>query len=196
MTNTSTFLGNNNQVEIPSSGGMKTTLTVGAVNGSTVSAVEFGDGNVHQTVLTLAATPITVVGASGIGFGGTKVYDFPEGRIMILGVTASVGFPIISTEGDLANTADGDWSMGSTSEEDGSQDRATDIDMIPSTATSANSLSTATTAALAASAHIDGTTTAVDVYVNLTIDDGETDETSICGATGTVTISWINLGDY
>ena len=175
---------------------LKNTAGAGAVNGATVSAVEYGDGTIHKTVLTLAATPISVVGATGIGFGGTKVYDFPAGRILILGVTASLAFPIISTEGDLAATADGDWAMGTTSEEDGSMDRATDINLIPKTATAANALGTATNAALAASAHIDGTGTAVDAYVNLTIDDAETNETSILGATGTVTITWVNLGDY
>lgn len=175
---------------------LKNASGVGAKNGATVTAAEYGDGAIHKTVLTLAATPISVVGATGIGFGGTKIYDFPAGRIAILGVTASLAFPIVSTEGNLANTADGDWAMGTTSEEDGTMDRATDINLLPKTATSANSLSTAVGAALVATTQIDGTGTAVDVYVNLTIDDAETDETSILGATGTVTISWVNLGDY
>ena len=162
----------------------------------TIGVSETGAANLHVTTLFLDHTPITISGATGVGFGGTKVYDFPPGRILILGVTASVAFPIVSTKGDLADTADGDWAMGTTSEEDGTMDRATDINLIPKTATAANALSTATNAALAASAHIDGTSTAVDAYINCTVDDAETDEVSVLGATGTVTITWVNLGDY
>ena len=160
-----------------------------------VTATEFGEGAFRTTVLTLAAMPITVVGATGVGFGSTKLYDFPEGRILILGTVATLAFPITSTEGDLADTADGDFLMGSTGEEDGTMDRATDLDILPKTSTAANALSTAVESALAASAQIDGRTTAVDAYLSLCIDDAETDETSICGATGTIEITWINLGD-
>lgn len=170
--------------------------TVAADVASTVEIATIGTV-IRQTTLKLTNTPVTVVGATGVGFGGTKVLDMPAGRILILGATASMAFPILSTEGDLADTADGDWAMGTTSEEDGSMDRATDINIIPKTATSANALSTATVGSLAdctSAQHIDGTSTAMDLYINATIDDAETNETSVLGATGTVTITWINLG--
>jgi hypothetical protein len=70
--------------------------------------------------------------------------------------------------------------------------------MMPSTAyTSSATINVAAAVAngaLAASAQIDGTTTPVPVYFNTAIATG-----SINGGqtfTGTVTLSWVNLGDY
>jgi hypothetical protein len=163
--------------------------------GSTIGLASSGDV-VQQTVLFLDHTPITTVGATGVGFGSVLLGAFPAGRILLLGTTVSLAFPIISTEGDLANTADGDFAMGTIACTDGDLTDATDVNILPKTATSANSLSTAVGAALAASAQIDGTSTDVPVYISVALDDAETDETSIVGATGTVTLTWVNLGDY
>jgi len=168
---------------------------------ATIGIDERGAANLHVTTFNLDATPVTIVGATGVGFGAVQLGTFPQGQILILGATASLAFPIISTAGNLANTADGDWAIGTIAGgcTDGDLTDATDINIIPSTATSANSLSTAVGACLldsAAANRIDGTTTAVPIWLSVAIDDAETDETSILGATGNVTITWVNLGDY
>lgn len=163
---------------------------------ATIGIDERGAANLHVTTLNLDRTPVTVVGATGVGFGSVQLGTFPQGRILILGVTVSLAFPIISTAGDLADTADGDFAMGTIVCTDGDLTDADDVSILPKTATASNALSTAVGAALAASAQFDGTTTAVPIILNVALDDAETDETSILGATGNVTITWIDLGDY
>ncbi len=198
MTNTSTFLGNNNQVEIPSSGGILTTIGNGAVNGSTVSAVERGDGTIHQTTLTFAATPITMRDTEQ--GGGVKVYDLPEGRILILGVTSTIG---VTTTSALASTLNAgvtcNWGLGTVTQSNATV-ATTEQNLCPVTAfTSSATIDVAgadATAALAASAQFDGTSTAVDVFLNLAV-AGATDIDADATVTvaGDATITWINLGD-
>jgi hypothetical protein len=163
---------------------------------ATIGIDERGAANLHVTTFNLAATPITIVGATGVGFGSVQLGTFPQGRILVLGVTASLAFPLISTEGDLTNASDGHFGIGTISCTDGDLTDAADVSFLPRTATTADDLTTAVGAALAASAQFDGTTTAVPIILNGTITDAHTDETSIIGATGNVTITWVNLGDY
>src|SRR3970282_1487313 len=66
-----------------------------AGNGSVPSAVsaqvvatESGDGVIHQTLLTLTALAQAIADATS--WQGTKIYDFPAGRIHVLGVTATL----------------------------------------------------------------------------------------------------------
>jgi len=51
--------------------------------------------------------------------------------------------------------------------------------------------------ALAASAQFDGTTTAIDAFLNMSVPLAtDIDADASVAANGTITISWINLGDY
>lgn len=170
----------------------------GAKNGATVTASERGNSTVHQTVLTLASTPVTVANTTGASFGGVKIYDFPAGRILVLGVTASVGF--VWTDEDIAAAGSGDYSLGSTITADATLG-GTDVDMLPSTAMTDPAVlgvAAATNNALAVSAQFDGTATAIDVNLNIIIDDADVADAAsdVVLASGTVTISWVNLGDY
>src|SRR5574341_1764578 len=56
-----------------------TTAGVGAPAGAGNVAAEYGDGTIHQTVLTLTDVAVAVADVSQ--FGSLKIYDFPEGRI-------------------------------------------------------------------------------------------------------------------
>jgi hypothetical protein len=179
---------------------LTTTVGVGAKNGATVTAVELGDGVLHQTVLTLAATPVTVANTTGASFGGVKVYDFPAGRILIQGVTVNLSFnwtddssPVIAQDGS------GDFSMGSTITADATL-ATTDVDLLPSTAMTDPFLAGVGTGAgaLAASFHYDGTATALDANLNIIIDDADVANATTADVlvSGTVTITWTNLGDY
>ena len=167
-----------------------TTSGIGAVaNG--VTATEYGDGVMHKTVLSLAEIPVVVVGATGVGFGGVKLYDFPEGRVLVLGVTVD---SLIVTVGTGLDAADGgDWSFGTVISANATLD-GTAVDLAPKT--SADPINGANSVALAASAQFDGTTTAKDLTFSLIVDDGDiagTVENTIAGA---VTVTWMNLGDY
>lgn len=165
----------------------------GVTNGATVSVVEKGNEIFHQSVITCAETPISVVGAAGDGFGGVKIYTFPEGRILVYGVTASL--QVDELESDLEDsTAGGNYGIGTAIVSDADLGDATDVDLCPSTRI--DPIGTAVGAALAASAHFDGTSAAKTVNLNLLIDDADIDATELVGMVGTVTITWVNLGDF
>ncbi len=166
---------------------------------STCVATETGDGVMHQTKLTLSALAQAV--ADGTEYQGTKIYDFPEGRILVLGATMSIAQTTTSTLASTLNASStGALSFG-TATASGTTLNSTMADIIPSTAFTSSATvdvaGTAVGAALAASAQFDGTSTAKDLYINTayatTTDvDGNATQT----LTGNITVTWINLGDY
>ena len=58
--------------------------------GTGVTAVEYGDGFNHTTILTLAAVAATIGDAAALA-GGALIYTFPAGALVINSVTMSVG---------------------------------------------------------------------------------------------------------
>lgn len=164
-----------------------------------VTASEQGNGVVQKTVLTLSGVSVTVGNTTGVSFGGTKIYDFPAGRILVLGVTlANLSFDLTDAgnETPIDDTMGGDIAVGTTAPDDGTLG-GTDVDLIP--ATSIDPISDGVDgAALAASAQFDGTTTAVDAYINAIIDDGDVADgaSDVILVSATVTITWVSLGDY
>jgi hypothetical protein len=170
----------------------------GAVNPSKgITAAEYGGGVVHRTVLTLAATPVVVGNTTGASFGGLKLYDFPEGRILVLGVTADLDFDWSGE--DVAVDGSGDFSLGTTITSDATLS-TTDVDLLPSTALTDPFVAGVGEGkgALAASAQFDGTTTAKDANINIIIDDADVEDgaSDTVDVSGTITLHWINLGDY
>jgi hypothetical protein len=169
----------------------------GAKNGASVTAAEYGDGAVHKTVLTLTATPVTVGNTTGISFGGLKLYDFPAGRIAVIGATADLSFDWHSQ--GPAETGSGDFALGTTITSDATLD-GTDVNLLPSTALTDPFVAGvgAGKGALAASAQFDGTTTPVDLNINIIIDDADVadGDSDVVSVSGTITIVWANLGDY
>lgn len=166
---------------------------------ATCVATEEGDGVTHKTTLTLTDLAQTVV--NGTEYQGTKIYDFPEGRIMVLGVTMSMAQKTTSTLASTLNASStGALSVG-TATASSTTLNSTMADLIPSTAFTSSATvdvaGTAVGAALAASAQFDGTSTAKDAYINTayaTTTDVDGDATQTL--TGNVTITWMNLGDY
>jgi hypothetical protein len=164
-----------------------------------VVATEYGNGVVHQTVLTLAALAQTVV--NGTEYQGTKIYSFPEGRILVLGVTASLAPTTTSTIATTLNSGvTGAVAVGTAAASNVSL-TSTMVDLLPSTAfvtsTVINEPAAAVGAALAASAHFDGHSSHKDVYLNsafATTTDVDADATMTWA--GNITITWAFLGDY
>lgn len=173
--------------------------TVPQILQATCVATEEGDGVIHQTTLTLAALAQTVV--NGTEYQGTKIYDFPAGRILVLGVTASIAQTTTSVIADTLNAGvTGALGIG-TAVASATTLATTMVDLLPSTAfltsTVINVAAAASTAALAASAQFDGTTTPKDVYINTAYaTTGDVDADATQTLSGTVKITWINLGDY
>lgn len=171
--------------------------TAGAKAGATVTATE-DNSFVNKTVLTLADTPVSVVylGSTTNAIGSTKIYDFPAGRILVLGVTVD-SFDITDFPTNTMDAADGgDFSFGTADPGADAVLNDTAADFLAST--SIDPITNVVSGALAASAQFDGTTTPKDLYVNLTIDNGDLTGASTNAITvdAAVTIHWINLGDY
>lgn len=166
--------------------------------GATCVANELGSGVVHQTVLTLSGVLQDVV--NGTEYQGTKIYSFPAGRILVLGVTASLAPTTTSIIGSTLNSGvTGSLGLG-TATASATTLASTMVDLLPATAftssTTINVAAAAVGAALAASAQFDGTTTAKDMFLNSAFaTTGDVDADATMTWAGTVTVTWINLGD-
>jgi hypothetical protein len=180
-------------------GGVATGLLtgVGAKNGATVTAVEAGDGMIHKTILTLAATPITMRNTEQ--GGGVKVYDFPDGCISILGAFADLA---MTTTSILANTLNSgvtcNMGVGTITQANATVAN-TEQNIVNVAAWTAGTTINVAAAAAQGKGNptvIDGSGTALDAFLNLAVagaDDIDGDATIT--VSGTITILWSNLGD-
>lgn len=188
---------------VDANGGTAAARGDGAKNGATVSVAETGDGAIHKTVLTLASTPVSIVSVTtGAGVGGTKIYDFPAGRILILGCMAALSLAVAEADEEdyTDGTPEGQIGIGTvapanadalgTDATDDNLATAADFTMTDFVDASVNCVSEP-------SIQIDGTSQAVDAYVNALVDAGDIDDdtTTPLLVSGTVTIHWLNLGD-
>lgn len=168
-------------------------------SGGTVVATEYGNGVVHQTVLTLAAFQQAIT--DSLAYAGTKLYDFPEGRILILGATGSLAFSVTGVRASTINdNASLTWALGTATASSITLASAM-VDLLPKTtkllAGAVDAFTTASTAALAASAVFDGTATAKDAFLNFGFETNtDIDADGNLSVTGSLTLTWINLGDY
>jgi len=101
----------------------------------------------------------------------------------------------VTVDTNALDDADGgDYSFGTVAAAGASGLSSTEVDLVPST--SLEPIVTATSAALAASAQFDGTTTAMDLYLNNEIDDADIAAAATNTVDFTVVVTWKNLGDY
>lgn len=176
-----------------------TSGNVGAAAATGNVATERGNAVVHQTLLTLTGVAMTLADAT-VG-GGVKIYDFPQGRILILGATGTMTFTTTSTLASTLNASvTGNWGVGTVTQANGTL-ATTEQDIIPTTnftsSATINVAGSTTSAALAASAQFDGTSTAKDAFLNVGIAGAtDIDGDATVTATGTVLITWAFLGDY
>jgi|JI10StandDraft_1071094.scaffolds.fasta_scaffold41216_3 hypothetical protein len=173
--------------------------SVGSVAVSTVKAKHNQYFGFCQTTLTLDNVAQTVV--NGTEYQGTKLFTFPEGRILVLGTTARLQQKTTSALASTLNASStGAIALG-TATASSTTLASTMVDLLPSTAftssATVNVAGTAVTAALGASAQFDGTSTAKAMYLNTayaTTTDVDGDATQTIS--GTITVTWVNLGDY
>jgi hypothetical protein len=132
---------------------------------------------------------------------GTKLFTFPAGRINVLGCVATLQEKTTSAIlGTLNAGKTGAVSLGTTVAASTTLD-STQADLLPSTAwTSGATINvggTAVSAALAVAAQFDGTTTAKELWLNsAVVTDGDLDADATITWTGTITLTYLNLGDY
>lgn len=172
-----------------------------AVGGTTV-AEERGDGVTHQTLLRLTDVPLSCVSVTtGAGVGGAKVYDFPAGRILILGTMGQLALSVAAAnQADFTDaTPAGDIGIGTVlpANADGLGTDATDDDLCTALALTMANYNSSSDLISEASLQHDGVTTAKDMNINVLIDAGDIDDdtTSEILCSGWIMCTWINLGD-
>jgi hypothetical protein len=169
----------------------------GAVAGSGVTASE-GAPVIHTTTLTLTARTVTVADDAGVAqYGGAgKIYDFPEGLVQVLGAVIS-GTLTMGDTGTFINTFTGVVSLGTAAAGTGATLVGTEADIMASNVVAAATAKVATIDGVSTgvAAPLDGTAGAKGVYLNVAIADDATHTAGTGHFTGTVTLSWIKLGD-
>lgn len=186
-----------NVLVVGANGSIETTQNVGAKNGATVSCVE-NLPTMHKTVLTLAATPITIADDQGVAqYGGVKIYDFPTGALNILGASLDLSITMGVT-GTIVTTWDGGVSLGSATASTGASLTSTEADILAEKTVAAATAKVATvkgvSLAAAVTPFVDGTTTALDCFLNLFITDSASHTAGTGTITGTVALLWSYLG--
>lgn len=170
---------------------------------TTITTLESGL-DVYRTKLKLSSVPVSVVSVTtGAGVGGTKIYDFPEGRILVLGTMADLSIEIATAkQADFTDaTPEGGIGIGTVApaNADALGTDATDDDFATATAFVMAAYADASVQCPSeASLQFNGTATPIDMYVNVLvdavdIDDGVTTEVLVSGL---VSFQWINLGDF
>lgn len=172
---------------------LRNSSRAGSPNGSNVSVKLVSAGAYHTAYIKLNAVTVTMVknGTSTAG-GGTKIWDFPEGLILPLAASSDLTVTGTGTKSYLA-------SLGTVAAGTDGSLSSTEANFAPSTAASTTSGSgtckmKSTASAPTAGAPIDGTATAVDLYLNSALNaDGTGAETLTYS--GTITLVFINVGD-
>lgn len=170
---------------------IKTEDGLGAV-GTGVTAVEKVP-QVHQTVLTLANT-VTLTDATTNGNEGSAViYTFPVGNILILGAVSDL--VLTAGSGGVTDTAAVVSSLGSVAAAADATLTGTEANIIPSTTSTLTGGIGAMNGQSTAPVTLDGTASAAVCRLNLAVPDAGSSANDTMVATGTVTLTWVNLGD-
>lgn len=157
---------------------------------------------VRTALVTLTNVDIALTDEAGVvAYGGLKILDMPAGAILFLGAVADID--VTKSSAGVNADWDGDFGIGTVTASNNGTLSGTEQDILPTTATpqavagvtTANGQSTITQAGYV----VDGTGTAVDVFLNFLVDDADHDVTGTpCNLilNGTVKITYCNLGDY
>jgi hypothetical protein len=169
---------------------------------NSIQEFEESAGITHKTTLVFHDLQMSITDVPGqAAWGSVTIYTFPAGHILLTGVVVDANVDAsdqYDTGTTISDVGSGDFGLGSTATINNAIG-GTDSDMVASTPFGPLSDSGQTGALhgdpVAAALH-DGTSTAVRVRINLLIDDGDITGDSTIAFQGTVTIYWVELGDY
>lgn len=163
-----------------------------------VEATHVAFGPFVQTTITLRDVAQSVV--NGTEYQGTKIYDFPQARMYVIGAIATLQQKTTSALASTLNASSTGAIGVGTATASATTLATTMQDIIPTTAftssATVNVAGTAVSAVLASPAVFDGTGTAKDLYLNTayaTTTDVDADATQTIS--GKIVITWANLGD-
>ena len=177
--------------------------SMGAESAATISATHYGNGIYNKAVLTCIELPITLADDAGVAqYGGVKVYDFPEGLIKVDGAVID-GSIELGTTGTITTTWGGGIALGTVTATTGATLTGTEANILPEVNVAAatasvavvDAVSVATALTESGARWLDGTATAIDMYLNLVVDDSVSHTAGTGSFTGTVTFLWQVLGD-
>lgn len=163
-----------------------------------LTAVTTGTGGSYKTVFTLNAMQITVTDA--LAYASQKLFDFSAGKVRLKGGTASLAFAVLTARASTINdSAAMDWSLGSVAASSITL-ASTMVDFIAKQDKTLDgavaAYTTAQAADFAAAATFDGTTTPVDLFLNIGFPTNtEIDADGTLAVSGTITLLWENWGD-
>lgn len=167
-----------------------------------LTLAEYGDTAVHKTVWTFDEVSLYITDATTAGaHGKIKLYEGPAGWIKLVGASSNLTMDCNST--GLTDTATYDIGVGTaTVGTDNAALTTTETDILADAGgdlSDADGLNRATMADVNTSGFgtdFDGHTTAVDYFLNVAFAADDASANDTCTLNGTITIVWINLGDY
>jgi hypothetical protein len=175
-------------------------LTEGVETAAGITAANVTQSLVQQVTFTLADVEIAVTDT--LAYASKKIFTFPEGRILLLAAVASLKWAVLTDRATTINaSASLTWALGSVAASNITL-TSTMINMLAKQTTVLDGAATAYTAAatagaLAASAQFDGTGTPTPVFLNCGFEtDTQIDGDATLAAKGTVTLTYLNAGDY
>lgn len=167
-----------------------------------------GDSPVRQSVFTFTNMPLTITDT--LAYLGTKIYDFPKGRIRVLDCTAGINLTTTSVLASTLNASSAvSWGFGSAAASSITL-ATTMMNFMPGSGESVNTLTSSATISVAGAtdagilaavsaaqlaAIVDGTSTAADLYLNLALaTNTDIDGDATVLVNGSATLTWINQG--
>lgn len=173
---------------------------VSLVGGVAFAGVSAGDNpsqkRIKKTInIQSEAITITYGGSGTNSVGSAKIWDFEEGVVSIVGVVVDDLVCSVTATNGFADTDDGDFGLGTTAIAAASTlATATEVNLCPKTAFD-NIGSTTNDAHLAASAIIDGSATASDMYFNMLVDSNAITGNATATISARVHIIYDVIGD-
>jgi hypothetical protein len=145
--------------------------------------------------LTVDDLSVTMTDATTAGsHGSQKLVTFPAGNIHILGATTNLTIARVGTA--LAANSAVVGSLGSvTVATDNATLTSTEANIVPSTTSTLSSGSGVTKGESTGAVTLDGTTSAVEVYLNFATPDAGSTGNDALLVNGTIVITYVNLGD-
>lgn len=176
---------------------------VGSSPVNTARVYEYGD-IAKRTVIECNGLIVTISDDAGVAqYGGVKVYDFPEGMILTKGAQV-YGILTAGVTGTIIDNWDGAVALGTATATTGATLTGTEANIMQSVAVSAgaadklgvvDAVSVATALTESGARWLDGTDTAVDMYLNFVIADDATHTAGTASFTGTIVFHWEHIGD-
>jgi hypothetical protein len=180
--------------------GAKTTQ---ATTKDTIRVYETGDVINHRTVVRFIATPIVMNGSAGnVLYGGVGTgsivpyYTFPKGNILIRGAEIQTISPSLTCSSAGSSTYASVSALGTVTAANDASLTGTEANILASTSSSAAVAKVAAIkniTLIAPGAPLDGTTTAIPVYLNFVIATDAANAAGTCTFTGTISINWESL---